>query len=72
VLLTVGKFAKITADTAKTLAQYDLQTKSFQDTISACNNLHKYIKDYDIVLVKGSRVAKLELAVQKLKELFGR
>ena len=72
VLLTVGKLAKVTADTAKTLAPYDLQTKSFQDTVSACNNLHKYIKDYDIVLVKGSRVAKLELAAQKLKELFDR
>jgi UDP-N-acetylmuramoyl-tripeptide--D-alanyl-D-alanine ligase len=72
VLLTVGQLAKSTADTAKALAPYDLQTKSFQNTVSACNNLHKYIKDYDIVLVKGSRVAKLELAVQKLKELFDR
>ena len=69
-LLTVGNLAKVTAETAKTLAQYDLHTKSFADTVSACNNLHKYIKDYDIVLVKGSRVAKLELAVEKLKELF--
>ncbi len=72
VLLTVGNLAKITADIAKARARYDLHTKSFKDTISACNNLNKYIKDYDIVLVKGSRVAKLELAVQKLKELFGR
>jgi UDP-N-acetylmuramyl pentapeptide synthase len=69
-LLTVGDLAKVTAETTKTNAQYDLQTKSFADTVSACNNLHKYIKDYDIVLVKGSRVAKLELAVEKLKELF--
>ncbi|UCF42927.1 MAG: UDP-N-acetylmuramoyl-tripeptide--D-alanyl-D-alanine ligase [Planctomycetota bacterium] len=71
-LLTVGDLAKVTAETAKTHAQYDLHTKSFADTVSACNNLHKYVKDYDIVLVKGSRVAKLELAVEKLKELFGR
>jgi UDP-N-acetylmuramoyl-tripeptide--D-alanyl-D-alanine ligase len=69
-LLTVGDLAKVTAENAKKLAQYDLQIKSFADTVSACNNLHKYIKDYDIVLVKGSRVAKLELAVEKLKELF--
>jgi UDP-N-acetylmuramoyl-tripeptide--D-alanyl-D-alanine ligase len=70
VLLTVGNLAKVTAEAAKSLAQYDLQIKSFRDTVSACNNLHKYIKDYDIVLVKGSRVAKLELAAEKLKELF--
>ncbi|MHC4417124.1 MAG: glutamate ligase domain-containing protein, partial [Planctomycetota bacterium] len=69
-LLTVGKFAKITAQTAEAAAQHDLRTKSFEDTLSACNNLKKFIKDYDIVLVKGSRVAKLEMATQKLKEIF--
>jgi UDP-N-acetylmuramoyl-tripeptide--D-alanyl-D-alanine ligase len=69
-LLTVGKSAKIVVQTAKDTAKYDLQTKSFTDTLSACNNLKKFIKDYDIVLVKGSRINKLEMAVEKLKELF--
>jgi len=69
-LLSTGKFAKITAESAKASAEYDLQTKSFQDSLSACNNLQEFIKDNDIVLVKGSRVAKLEMAIEKLKELF--
>lgn len=69
-LLTIGESAKIVARTAKEEAKYDLQTKSFADTLSACNDLKKFIKDYDIVLVKGSRIDKLELAVEKLKELF--
>jgi len=69
-LLTVGKSAKIVAEAAKDTAKYDLQTKSFTDTISACNNLEKFIKDYDIVLVKGSRVNKLEMATEKLRGLF--
>jgi len=69
-LLAVGKLAKIAAEVAKESAEYDLQTKFFEDTVSACNNLGKFIKDYDIVLVKGSRVAKLETAVERLKELF--
>ena len=69
-LLAVGKFANITANAAKASAEYNLQTKSFEDTLSACNNLEEFIKDYDIVLVKGSRVAKLEMAIEKLKELF--
>jgi UDP-N-acetylmuramoyl-tripeptide--D-alanyl-D-alanine ligase len=69
-LLAAGKFAKITAEAAKASAEYDLQTKSFENTLSACNNLEEFIKDYDIVLVKGSRVAKLEMAIEKLKELF--
>ena len=69
-LLTVGKFAKIAAEAAKRKADYHLQAECFEDTFSACNNLHKFIKDYDIILIKGSRVAKLEMTVEKLKELF--
>jgi UDP-N-acetylmuramoyl-tripeptide--D-alanyl-D-alanine ligase len=71
-LLTIGKLTKITAETAKAAAKHDLEIKSFEDNLSACNNLEKFIKDYDIVLVKGSRVAKLEMAVEKLKELFSK
>jgi UDP-N-acetylmuramoyl-tripeptide--D-alanyl-D-alanine ligase len=69
-LLGVGKLAKIAAEAAQANADYDLEIKCFEDTVSACNNLHEFIKDYDIILVKGSRVAKLELLVEKLNELF--
>ncbi|NIP26977.1 MAG: UDP-N-acetylmuramoyl-tripeptide--D-alanyl-D-alanine ligase [Phycisphaerae bacterium] len=69
-LMAVGKYAKIAADAAEECAEYDLQTKCFDDTLSACNNLKDSIKDYDIILVKGSRTAKLEMAVDKLKQLF--
>jgi UDP-N-acetylmuramyl pentapeptide synthase len=63
---------------AKTNAEYNsdyheakyLKIKCFEDTLSACNNLHEFIKDYDIILVKGSRTAKLEMVVEKLKELY--
>ncbi len=76
-LLSVGKFAKIAAQTAKTTAEQNsgslqtgpLQIKCLEDTISACNNLHEFIKDYDIILVKGSRTTGLEMIVEKLKEL---
>ena len=68
-LLAVGKLAKIAAEAAKARAKHDLQIKCFEDTPSAYNNLAKFIKDYDIILVKGSRVAKLETAIEKLKEL---
>ncbi len=69
-LLTVGRFAKIAARSAKKNADYNLQTKSFEDTLSACNSLAEFIKDYDIILVKGSRAAGLEIVIDKLKELF--
>ena len=71
-LLAVGKFAKIAAEAAQASAEYDLKIKCFKDTVSAYNNLHEFIKDYDIILVKGSRVAKLEMLVEKLNELFSR
>jgi len=77
-LIAVGKFAKITAGAAKTTAEHnlnsrrpaDLKIKCFEDALSVCNNLHEFIKDYDIILVKGSRTARLETVVEKLKELF--
>ena len=68
-LVAVGKFAKIAAKEAKRSAKGDLQIKCFEDTLSACNKLQNFIKNYDIILVKGSRMAKLEMAVEKLKEL---
>ncbi len=71
-LLAVGRFAEVTAEAAKKNADYDLQTMCFEDTPSACENLHEFIEDYDIILIKGSRVAKLEMAVEKLKRLFSK
>jgi len=77
-LITVGKFAEITADVAKTTSKQNqnspkptaLQIKCFKDSISICNNLHEFIKDYDIILVKGSRSARLETVIDKIKETF--
>jgi len=69
-LLAVGRFAGVTAQAAKRAAdsiRHKMQIKCFEDALSACNNLQKFIKDYDIILVKGSRTAKLEVVVEKLK-----
>ena len=69
-LITVANFAKIAAGSAKSSARHELQTESFEDTLSACNNLEKFVKDYDIILVKGSRTAGLEMVIERLKKLF--
>lgn len=69
-LLTVGKLAKITAQSAAQKAPQNLIVSSFADTASLCNNLHQFIKDSDIILVKGSRIAELERAVEKLTKIF--
>jgi len=70
-LIAVGDFAEIAAGAARKSANHDLRVKCFKDARSAGNNLHEFVKEYDIVLVKGSRCARLETAVEKLKELFG-
>ncbi len=69
-LIAAGEFAQVTAEAAKRTARHDLQAECFKDTASVCNNLQKFIKEDDIILVKGSRVARLEMAVEKLRQLF--
>ena len=69
-LLAVGKFAEVTAAAARNAAENLLRAECFEDSLSACNNLQEFIEDYDIILVKGSRTAKLETAVERLRELF--
>ncbi|TFG45671.1 MAG: hypothetical protein E4H40_08030, partial [Candidatus Brocadiia bacterium] len=68
-LLTVGRYCRITADAAKS-EKDDLQINCFEDTKILCNNMENFIKDSDIILVKGSRVNKLEAAVEKIRQRF--
>jgi len=65
-LITLGTLAALAADAAQNAAP-NLQTRRFTDPAELCDNLHKLIKDSDIILVKGSRINKLELVVEKLK-----
>jgi UDP-N-acetylmuramoyl-tripeptide--D-alanyl-D-alanine ligase len=70
VLLAVGKFAEIVAQAAAKIAKNQIDIKCFEDTSSVCDNLEKFVKDSDIVLVKGSRASKLEKVTERLKQLF--
>jgi len=70
VLLAVGKFAGIVTEAAKAKADYPIKLKCFKDTLLACNNLEKFVKNSDIILVKGSRASKLEKATERLRQLF--
>ncbi len=69
-VVAVGPLANIAASTAQKLADYALAVETFADADSAADNVHKFIKDYDIVLVKGSRTVALEKVVQILQKLF--
>ncbi len=70
VLLTTGPFARTTARAAQEKADADFECFEFDDTESLCNNLVDIIRCADIILVKGSRSARLEKAVEKLQKLF--
>lgn len=69
-VITVGPLAAVAAATAKDLADYELEVENFPDADSAADNLHEFIKDYDIVLVKASRITALEKCIEKLRVLF--
>jgi len=69
VLLAAGPFAEQIlqgASAGPTLCRVE----TFENTEQLCDNLHKWIEPDDIILVKGSRAAHLEKAVQRLRELF--
>lgn len=69
-LVAIGKSAPITINSARQNAQHTLETKCFEKASSACQQLEKLVKDYDVVLIKGSRITELEVIVEKLNELF--
>lgn len=67
-LLAAGDFAGTVADAAGTSARDEnFEAFVFKNTNQLCNNVAKFVRPDDIVLVKGSRSAKLEKAVEKLK-----
>jgi UDP-N-acetylmuramoyl-tripeptide--D-alanyl-D-alanine ligase len=70
-LVTVGAPPRTTAQTARQTARHDLQTRSFDDTLSTCNHLQEFIQPDDIILVKGSRTARLEQVVNELIKDYG-
>ncbi|HNY78264.1 MAG: UDP-N-acetylmuramoyl-tripeptide--D-alanyl-D-alanine ligase [Sedimentisphaerales bacterium] len=65
-LVAVGGPTRATAEAAREAATYDLRAVCFDDTASLCDNLERIITEYDIILVKGSRAARLETVVQGL------
>jgi len=78
VLLAAGEYAEVVAEAALVSAEAfavagktsacdeDFEAFIFKNTDELCNNLSKFVQRDDIVLVKGSRSAKLEKAVVEL------
>lgn len=67
VLLASGSFAAEVVDAAGSIAT----AQAFATTQELVDSLRRFIQPDDIVLVKGSRSAKLETAVEQLRKWFG-
>jgi UDP-N-acetylmuramoyl-tripeptide--D-alanyl-D-alanine ligase len=70
VLLTTKGDCTGVADAAKKSADYDISIGVFENTVQLCDNLHKFIKPDDIILVKASRSERFETVVDSIKGLF--
>ena len=68
-LLTVGQYAKTTAIAANIVSESEVDTHIFENTADLCNKLEEFVQPDDIILVKGSRSAKLETVIDKISEL---
>ena len=68
-LLAVGKFAETVAEAAKKAGAGTIETHIFGNSSELCNKLQGFVQPDDIILVKGSRSARLETAVEKLAEI---
>jgi len=70
-LVAVGEEPKTAARVARQTAGHDLQTICFDDTQSVCEHVQEFLREDDIILVKGSRTARLERVVQELTKNYG-
>lgn len=69
-LITTGPFAEIVAETARASSDNATVASTFENTNNLCENLNNLLLPDDIILVKGSRSAKLEAATQKIAKIF--
>lgn len=67
-LLACGAFASDIVAGAKE-AGFKGQSHVFKNTAALCDKLHSFVRPADIILVKGSRAAGLEAAIEVLRRL---
>lgn len=70
VVLTIAGDSALAAEMAKKLLKSDNAVEIFENLDELTDNLHKFVKPDDIVLVKASRSQRFEKVVDKLKGLF--
>lgn len=69
-VLTIKGDASLAAQTADKMADFNIRVEVFDNVSELADNLHKFVKPDDIILVKASRSERFEIIVDKLKGLF--
>lgn len=72
-VVSVGRLAGLAGEQAKRVSRASgrsIRTESFENAEQACDKVDDLIENYDIILVKGSRLAGLERIVERLQEQF--
>lgn len=69
-LLAAGPYAPAVAQGAGHANKNDFSIHVFENTDALCDKLQEFIRHDDIILVKGSRTARLEKVIDKLKSSF--
>jgi len=67
-LVAVGEAPKTTARVARQMSAHELQAICFDDTRAVCDHVQEFVRADDIILVKGSRTARLERVVEMLRQ----
>jgi UDP-N-acetylmuramoyl-tripeptide--D-alanyl-D-alanine ligase len=70
VALTIKGDCSISAQTAHNTADYDISIEVFENLSQLCDNMYKFVKPDDIILIKASRSERYETVVERLKVLF--
>lgn len=72
VALTIKGDCSIAAQTAYNNADYDICVEVFENLSQLCDNLYKFVRPDDIILIKASRSERYETVVERLKVLFNK
>ncbi|MEN6384346.1 MAG: UDP-N-acetylmuramoyl-tripeptide--D-alanyl-D-alanine ligase [Phycisphaerales bacterium] len=68
--LTIKGDCSITAETAQKGADYGVNVNVFENLAQLCDNMYKFLKPDDIILIKASRSERFETVVEKLKGIL--